>query len=149
MNTMPNTTELTYTLYGDTNLDHQVNSADLQILLANLNRSSSWHQGDFNYDGQVNSADLQALLFTLNTSLGSQATPRLPQPRWPRRRPPRARRAIRRDDWSRRCMLRERRGRQCITHVRRRCRPGSRDRPSYVVTMGTMSTGPPRRRAVS
>ncbi|HSZ57081.1 MAG TPA: FG-GAP-like repeat-containing protein, partial [Tepidisphaeraceae bacterium] len=75
VNTMPNTIELTYTLYGDANLDHQVNSADLQILLAFLNRPGSWDQGDFNYDGQVNSADLQALLFTLNTSLGSQATP--------------------------------------------------------------------------
>jgi hypothetical protein len=75
VNTMPNSIELTYTLYGDANLDHQVNSADLQILLAFLNRTGSWDQGDFNYDGQVNSADLQALLFTLNTSLGNQATP--------------------------------------------------------------------------
>jgi hypothetical protein len=75
VNTVPNTIELTYTLYGDANLDHQVNSADLQILLAFLNRPGAWNQGDFNYDGQVNSADLQALLFTLNTSLGSQATP--------------------------------------------------------------------------
>ena len=72
VNTVPNTIELTYTLYGDANLDHQVNSADLQILLAFLNRSGAWDQGDFNYDGQVNSADLQSLLFTLNTSLGNQ-----------------------------------------------------------------------------
>jgi uncharacterized repeat protein (TIGR03803 family) len=75
VNTTPNTIELTYTLYGDANLDGQVNSADLQIMLLNLNRPGAWDQGDFNYDGQVNSADLQALLFTLNTSLGSQATP--------------------------------------------------------------------------
>jgi hypothetical protein len=75
VNTTPNTIELTYTLFGDANLDHQVNSADLQILLAVLNRPGSWDQGDFNYDSQVNSADLQALLFTLNTSLGSQTTP--------------------------------------------------------------------------
>jgi hypothetical protein len=75
INTTPNTIELTYTLYGDANLDHQVNSADLQILLFSLNRPGSWDQGDFNYDAQVNSADLQNLLFTLNTSLGSQATP--------------------------------------------------------------------------
>ena len=66
---------MTYTLYGDANLDHQVNSADLQILLAFLNRTGAWDQGDFNYDGQVNSADLQAVLFTLNTNLGSEATP--------------------------------------------------------------------------
>jgi hypothetical protein len=43
---MPNTIELTYSLYGDANPD-----------------------------GQVNSAALQALLFTLNTNLGNQATP--------------------------------------------------------------------------
>jgi len=75
INIVPNTIELTYTLYGDANLDHQVNSADLQILLASLNRAGSWDQADFNYDGIVNSADLQAVLFTLNTSLGSQAAP--------------------------------------------------------------------------
>jgi hypothetical protein len=38
VNTTPNSIELTYTLYGDANLDHQVNSADLQILLAFLHR---------------------------------------------------------------------------------------------------------------
>jgi hypothetical protein len=75
VDTVPNTIELKYTLYGDANLDGQVNSADLQALLFGLNRPGAWDQGDFNYDGQVNSADLQALLFTLNTSLGSQATP--------------------------------------------------------------------------
>ncbi|HSZ56488.1 MAG TPA: dockerin type I repeat-containing protein [Tepidisphaeraceae bacterium] len=79
VNTTPNTIELKYTLYGDANLDGQVNSADLQILLASLNRPGSWDQGDFNYDGQVNSADLQSLLFTLNTSLGNQATPLMMQ----------------------------------------------------------------------
>jgi RHS repeat-associated protein len=75
VNATPNTIELKYTLYGDANLDGQVNSADLQILLFGLNRPGAWDQGDFNYDAQVNSADLQALLFTLNTSLGNQATP--------------------------------------------------------------------------
>ncbi|HSZ56316.1 MAG TPA: fibronectin type III domain-containing protein [Tepidisphaeraceae bacterium] len=75
VNTNSNTIELRYTLYGDANLDGQVNSADLQILLAFLNRTGAWDQGDFNYDGQVNSADLQNLLFTLNTALGNQSTP--------------------------------------------------------------------------
>ena len=64
-----------YTLYGDANLDGQVNSTDLQILLFGLNKPGAWDQGDFNYDGNVNSADLQALLFTLNTALGNQAAP--------------------------------------------------------------------------
>jgi hypothetical protein len=75
INTMANTIELTYTLYGDANLDHQVNSADLQILLAAFNNAGAWDRGDFNYDGMVNSADLQALLATFNMQLGSQATP--------------------------------------------------------------------------
>ena len=75
VNTTPNTIELTYTLYGDAKLDHQVNSADLQRLLASFNTSGAWDQADFNYDGVVNSADLQALLFAFNTQLGSQATP--------------------------------------------------------------------------
>ena len=75
VNTLTNTIELTYTLYGDANLDHQVNSADLQILLFNLNRLGAWDQGDFNYDAQVNSADLQEILFNLNTTLGNQAIP--------------------------------------------------------------------------
>ena len=75
IDTIPYTIEMKYTLIGDANLDTNVNSADLQILLFGLNHPGAWDQGDFNYDGQVNSADLQTLLFTLNTSLGSQATP--------------------------------------------------------------------------
>jgi hypothetical protein len=77
VNTTPNTIELTYSLYGDANLDHQVNSADLQRLLAFFNSSGAWDGGDFNYDGIVNSADLQAILFTFNTQLGNQAIPTL------------------------------------------------------------------------
>jgi hypothetical protein len=73
VNTTTNTVELKYTLYGDTNLDGQVNSADLQRLLAAFNNAGAWDQGDFNYDGVVNSADLQALLATFNTALGNQA----------------------------------------------------------------------------
>jgi hypothetical protein len=75
VNSVANTVELTYTLYGDANLDHLVNSADLQRLLATFNNSGAWDQGDFNYDGIINSADLQALLATFNTALGSQAAP--------------------------------------------------------------------------
>ena len=68
VNTDPNTIELEYALYGDANLDHQVNSADLQIELFGLNHPGAWDQGDFNYDGQVNSADLQDVLYNLNTN---------------------------------------------------------------------------------
>ncbi|HSZ56857.1 MAG TPA: choice-of-anchor Q domain-containing protein [Tepidisphaeraceae bacterium] len=73
VNPTPDTIELKYTLTGDANLDGSVNSADLQILLSNLNRTGPWDQGDFNYDGNVNSADLQALLAALNRHLGTQA----------------------------------------------------------------------------
>ncbi|HSZ57460.1 MAG TPA: autotransporter-associated beta strand repeat-containing protein, partial [Tepidisphaeraceae bacterium] len=83
VNTTPNSVEIKYTLYGDANLDGQVNSADLQILLFGLNRPGLWDQGDFNYDQQVNSADLQALLFNLNTSLGNQVA-LLRRGRWSR-----------------------------------------------------------------
>ena len=75
-----NTIELKYTLAGDTNLDGQVNSADLQALLFSLNRPGAWDQGDFTYDGHVNSADLQVLLFNLSHSpldQNSTATARL------------------------------------------------------------------------
>ncbi|HSZ58458.1 MAG TPA: fibronectin type III domain-containing protein [Tepidisphaeraceae bacterium] len=75
VNTMPNTIELKYTLYGDADLNTNINSADLQILLFGLNRTGAWDEGDFNYDGFVNSADLQVLLATLNTNLGAQSAP--------------------------------------------------------------------------
>jgi hypothetical protein len=76
INTNPNTIELKYTLIGDANLDGQVNSTDLQILLTSLNTSGrSWDQGDFDYSGNVNSSELQDLLATLNTVLSSAATP--------------------------------------------------------------------------
>jgi len=75
VNNLANTIELTYTLYGDANLDRQVNSTDLQIVLFGLNKPGVWDQGDFNYDSQVNSSDLQIELFTLNTQLGNQAAP--------------------------------------------------------------------------
>jgi hypothetical protein len=71
VNTTTNTIELKYTLVGDANLDGQVNSADLQALLASFNTPGSWDQGDFNYDDNVNSADLQALLSTFNTSVAT------------------------------------------------------------------------------
>ncbi|HSZ58075.1 MAG TPA: kelch repeat-containing protein [Tepidisphaeraceae bacterium] len=72
VDTLANTIELKFTLAGDANLDGTVNSADLQTILAGLNRPGAWDQGDFNYDGAVNSADLQELLTTLNTSLTAQ-----------------------------------------------------------------------------
>ena len=75
INTVTHSIELTYTLYGDANLDHIVNSADLQRFLNFFNTPAAWDQGDFNYDGVNNSADQQIILFNFNTQLGSQVTP--------------------------------------------------------------------------
>jgi hypothetical protein len=75
VNTTPNTIELKYILYGDANLDGNVNTVDLQQLLFSFNTTGAWDQGDFNYDGVVNTADLQPFLFNFNTSVGNQATP--------------------------------------------------------------------------
>jgi hypothetical protein len=72
INTVANTIELKYTLYGDANLDGSVNTIDLQRLLFAFNTSGAWDQGDFNYDGVVNTVDLQGLLFNFNTSVGNQ-----------------------------------------------------------------------------
>lgn len=64
---------------GDVNDDGVINSADLQIVLANLNSSGeSRRQGDTNYDTFVNSSDLQAVLFELNQNLNPLQTPTTP-----------------------------------------------------------------------
>jgi len=73
VNTMPNSIELMYTLYGDANLSQSVNSLDLQSLLNHFNQAGGWTSGDFNYTNTVNSLDLQALLNAFNQTLGSQA----------------------------------------------------------------------------
>jgi hypothetical protein len=52
---------LSYTYYGDANLDGAVDAHDLTILHASLQSPPSkpgWQDGDFNYDGIVNGADL-------------------------------------------------------------------------------------------
>ena len=51
-----------YALYGDTNLDGQVDFTDLLTLAQNYGRTNAyWYQGDFNYDGKVDFADLLKL----------------------------------------------------------------------------------------
>ena len=56
-----------FAAFGDMNLDGQVNSQDLNLLLAGGRygtsaRDAGWWQGDFNYDGLVNTQDLNLLL---------------------------------------------------------------------------------------
>jgi chondroitin AC lyase len=74
-------TEVRFTLLGDTNLDGQVNVADLANLAGNfgVTGGASWIQGDFDRNGAVNVADLADLAGnfggTLDTSGGTgQAT---------------------------------------------------------------------------
>jgi len=50
-----------YTLAGDSNLDGQVDFADLVKLAQHYNSSGSWTSGDSNYDGTIDFADLVAL----------------------------------------------------------------------------------------
>ncbi len=58
------TVNVMWTLYGDTNLDGDVDSEDLSNLLANLDQTGDWEDGDFNYDGMVDADDVD--LFEAN-----------------------------------------------------------------------------------
>jgi hypothetical protein len=51
------------TAFGDSNLDGQVNAADLNQLGGNwlITNATSWGQGDFNGDGNINASDLNDL----------------------------------------------------------------------------------------
>jgi hypothetical protein len=57
---------IAYAAPGDTDLNGQVNSADIQAILAsttfNNGKPATWAQGDFNYDGFTTSEDIQAAL---------------------------------------------------------------------------------------
>jgi hypothetical protein len=71
--------EIIYTLYGDANLDGEVNAADMAILATNFNQGgASWDQGDFNYDGQVNAADFSLLAQNFNQSVTLAAVANAP-----------------------------------------------------------------------
>ena len=73
-----NPTGVTYIL-GDADLDGNVNSTDLGLLLNNFNATSvvGWNQGDLNGTGAVNSIDLGLLLnnFGSSSSLAANAVP--------------------------------------------------------------------------
>jgi hypothetical protein len=67
---VPGQIEIAYTLYGDANLDGDVNGVDFTILASHLNQSvtDGWDEGDFNYDGSVNGADFALLAENFNES---------------------------------------------------------------------------------
>jgi mannan endo-1,4-beta-mannosidase len=59
-------TLLAWAAFGDTNLDGQVNTADLNIILTSgrlgTGLASNWSQGDFDYSGTTNTADINQML---------------------------------------------------------------------------------------
>jgi autotransporter-associated beta strand protein len=63
LTTGPNTFEIRATLLGDSDLDGQVNVADLANLAGNFGKTIGqvWLNGDFDYNGNVNVADLADL----------------------------------------------------------------------------------------
>jgi len=67
--------EVAYTLLGDANLDHFVNTTDFNIVAANFNQQiTGWDQGDFNYDGFVNTADFNELAANFNQGVSGAAS---------------------------------------------------------------------------
>jgi hypothetical protein len=65
-------TEVRFTLLGDTDLNGNVNVADLGNLATNFNSTAAgWINGDFDYNGNVNVADLGDLATNFNLTLAS------------------------------------------------------------------------------
>ena len=63
-----------YTLYGDSNLDGAVNTADFNQLAANFNGSSKfWFDGDYNFDGTVNALDFNMLASNFGSPIPAPA----------------------------------------------------------------------------
>jgi hypothetical protein len=76
--TIDNTTVLvTYTRYGDANLDRIVNLSDFNRLAANFGLNNRlWTDGDSTYDGVVNLADFNQLAANFGlVAVGSEVTP--------------------------------------------------------------------------
>jgi len=63
---------VTYTYYGDANLDRDVTLADLAL----IGTGSGWYHGDFNYDGAVDAADYDLFY----TSLQALHPEQIPEP---------------------------------------------------------------------
>lgn len=69
-------TDLKETFVGDTDLDGQVNAADLNSLAINwqVDDATSWTQGDFDGDGSVNASDLNDLALDWQSGVAQVAT---------------------------------------------------------------------------
>jgi autotransporter-associated beta strand protein len=73
LTTGPNTFEIRATLLGDSDLNGNVNVADLANLAGNFGKTSgqNWLGGDFDYNGNVNVADLSDLAGNFGKDLDS------------------------------------------------------------------------------
>ncbi len=66
---------MSYTRYGDANLDKLVNLQDFNRLAANFGATDAvWSQGDFNYDTIVNLQDFNRLAANFGLSAGAEGT---------------------------------------------------------------------------
>jgi hypothetical protein len=63
-----------HTIYGDTNLDRNVNLTDFNKLAANFGSAGGWSQGNLNYDATVNLGDFNLLAGNFGTSLSPAIT---------------------------------------------------------------------------
>ena len=64
---------VTYTLFGDANLDRTVDTIDFNLLAARFgDNSQRWNDGDFNYDGNVDTIDFNALTSNFGSTLPAQ-----------------------------------------------------------------------------
>ena len=64
---------VSYTYYGDANLDRKVDLTDFTFLAANFNAAGSppWSGGNFNYDSIVELTDFTFLASNFNKSLSA------------------------------------------------------------------------------
>jgi len=70
----PSSVLVGFTVQGDANLDHVVNTTDFNLLAANFGGSGKrWFNGDFNYDGSVNTTDFNLLAANFGSSLPADA----------------------------------------------------------------------------
>jgi len=63
-----------HTIYGDVNLDRNVNLTDFTKLAANFGATGGWSQGNLNYDATINLSDFNLLAGNFGTSLAPATT---------------------------------------------------------------------------
>jgi hypothetical protein len=66
---------VSFTYYGDANLDHKVDVADLGTLASNWQMAGTWTSGDFDYSGSIDVNDLGLLASNWQAGVGNPLTP--------------------------------------------------------------------------